>query len=71
MDETGKKMKNKLSILILLGYVSLSFAHVGSLNVFYEGKAGTYPIRVIIRPPGVVPGPVSYTHLTLPTTPYV
>ena len=45
MDETGKKMKNKLSILILLGCVSLSFAHVGSLNVFYEGKAGTYPIR--------------------------
>ena len=65
MDETGKKMKNKLSILILLGCASLSIAHVGSLNVFYEGKAGTYPIRVIIRPPGVVPGLAEITVRSL------
>ncbi len=31
-------------------------AHVGSPNVFFEGMAGPYPVRVIIRPPGVVPG---------------
>ena len=43
-------------ISILLGCFSFSFAHVGSLNVYYEGEAGSYPIRVIIRPPGVVPG---------------
>ena len=49
-------MKNRLFNSILLGCFSISFAHVGSLNVFYEGKAGIYPIRVIIRPPGVVPG---------------
>lgn len=31
-------------------------AHVGSPDVFYEGKAGPYPVRVIVRPPAVVPG---------------
>lgn len=31
-------------------------AHVGSPTVFYEGPAGPYAVRVIIRPPGVVPG---------------
>ena len=30
--------------------------HVGNFNVFYEGTAVPYPVRVIIRPPGVVPG---------------
>lgn len=31
-------------------------AHVGSLNVVYENQAPPVPLRVIIRPPGVVPG---------------
>ncbi len=31
-------------------------AHVGSPNVFFEGPAGPYPVRVTIQPPGVVPG---------------
>ncbi|HXG47039.1 MAG TPA: hypothetical protein VNO52_05395, partial [Methylomirabilota bacterium] len=31
-------------------------AHVGSPNVIFEGAAGPYPVRVIVRPPGVVPG---------------
>lgn len=31
-------------------------AHVGSPNVFFDGIAGPYAVRVIIRPPGVVPG---------------
>lgn len=30
--------------------------HVGSPTVLYEGPAGPYAVRVIIRPPGVVPG---------------
>ena len=58
-------MKNKLFNSILLGCFSISFAHVGSLNVFYEGKAGIYPIRVIIRPPGVVPGLAEITVRSL------
>ena len=33
-------------------------AHVGSPNVFFDGKAGTYGVRVAIRPPAVLPGSV-------------
>lgn len=36
--------------------VTLLAAHVGSPNVFYEGDAGPYPVRVVVRPPGVIPG---------------
>lgn len=31
-------------------------AHVGSPNTYFEGPAGPYRIRVIVRPPGIVPG---------------
>ncbi len=31
-------------------------AHVGSPDTFFAGSAGKYPVRVTIRPPGVVPG---------------
>lgn len=30
--------------------------HVGSPNVVFDGSAGPYPVRVVIRPPQVVPG---------------
>lgn len=36
--------------------MTLLAAHVGSPNVFYEGSAGPYPVRVVVRPPGVIPG---------------
>jgi hypothetical protein len=39
-----------------LAAVALLAAHVGSPNVFYEGSAGPYPVRVVVRPPGVIPG---------------
>ncbi len=44
----------KISLLLLV--VFPFYGHVGDLNVFFEGKAGPYDTRVIIRPPGVVPG---------------
>lgn len=31
-------------------------AHVGSPDVFFAGKAGPYDVRVVVRPPEVVPG---------------
>jgi hypothetical protein len=31
-------------------------AHVGSPNVVYDGDAGPYGVRVVVRPPMVVPG---------------
>jgi hypothetical protein len=35
---------------------SIASAHVGSPNVFFDGKAGEYPVHIVIRPPKVVPG---------------
>ncbi|HKQ38683.1 MAG TPA: hypothetical protein VJ063_11440 [Verrucomicrobiae bacterium] len=40
--------------LILLPLIAK--AHVGSPNVFFQGKAGPYDLRVIIRPPAALPG---------------
>jgi len=34
----------------------VAFAHVGSPDTYFEGAAGPYPVRVIVRSPGVVPG---------------
>jgi hypothetical protein len=34
----------------------IAMAHVGSPNVFFDGSAGPYAVRVIVRPPMVVPG---------------
>lgn len=42
-------MKLLTAILVLM-------AHVGSPDTFFEGSAGPYRIRVMVRPPGIVPG---------------
>ncbi|MEX2584704.1 MAG: hypothetical protein WD766_15655 [Gemmatimonadota bacterium] len=43
------------AVAIVLAWLVLS-AHVGSPNIFFEGAAGAYPVRVIIRPPEAIPG---------------
>ena len=45
-----------LGVLLVLGAPALSFAHVGSPDVIFDGKAGPYEVRVIVRVPSVVPG---------------
>jgi len=42
--------------LILFLLATPARAHVGSPSVFFEGKAGPYPLHVVIRPAEVVPG---------------
>ena len=49
-----------LSLLLALAAVPLA-GHVGTIDVFFEDAAGPYPIRVIVRPPGVVPGEAEIT----------
>jgi hypothetical protein len=44
-----------LAILLLFLALPLS-AHVGSPDVFYEGKAGPYPLFVTVRVPQAIPG---------------
>lgn len=34
----------------------LASGHVGSPDTWFEGNAGPYPVRVVVRSPGVVPG---------------
>jgi hypothetical protein len=43
-------------LLALLLASAPARAHVGSPNVFFDGDAGPYPVRVIVRPPAVIPG---------------
>lgn len=43
-----------LTLLVLAP--AASWAHVGSPDVVFEGNAGGFPVRVIVRPPQVVPG---------------
>jgi len=45
----------KATLVAAVFAVSLS-AHVGSPDVFFQGKAGPYPLLVAIRPPDVIPG---------------
>ncbi len=53
-------MRRLLFLLLLLLPAALH-AHVGSPNVFFDGQAGSHPIRVIVRPPDVVPGVAEIT----------
>ena len=43
--------------MLVTAWLTLT-AHVGTNQVVFEGMAGEYPVRVIIRPPGVVPAQV-------------
>ena len=45
-----------IAVILLLGLPGNSQAHIGSPNAIFEGLAGNIPVRVIVRPPGVVPG---------------
>lgn len=47
--------------LFILLRASAAHAHVGSPNVFFDGEAGPWPVRVIVRPPEVVPGVAEIT----------
>ncbi len=38
-----------------------TMAHVGSPDTFFAGTAGAYPVRVVVRLPGVIPGRAQVT----------
>lgn len=47
----------RLSMTVLLAAIVVgSSAHIGSPDVFFDGKAGPYQVNVRIFPPSVVPG---------------
>ena len=52
-------MRNPISgraVFLTLTLVTVAGAHVGSPDVFFQGKAGPWPLLVTIRPPDVIPG---------------
>jgi hypothetical protein len=49
-------MKRLRAAALLLALVAVSSADIGSPNVIFDGAAGPYPVRVVVRPPSVVPG---------------
>lgn len=49
-------MRRPARVLALAATAVLTTAHVGSPDTYFQGAAGPYPTRVIIRNPGVVPG---------------
>jgi hypothetical protein len=52
----------RLAGAIGLALVALStMAHVGSPDTFFVGNAGPYPVRVVVRLPGVIPGRAQVT----------
>lgn len=53
-----KTVRRSLLVSVLALVVS---GHVGSPDVFFSGKAGPYDVRVVVRPPEVVPGVASVT----------
>lgn len=51
------RLRKVFPVLLLLALAAVpAQAHVGSPNVFFDGDAGPYPVRVIVRPPAVIPG---------------
>lgn len=59
-SEAESRMKNRLKFFLLLAAIlfpgAVAYGHVGSADVYYEGKAGPYPLFVTIRMPPVIPG---------------
>ncbi len=49
-----KKTFQLFAILLMVAQAAL--AHVGSPNVFFEGRAGAYSVFAVIRPPAALPG---------------
>jgi len=49
-------MKRFSGVAFAILVALIATAHVGSPNVLFDGLAGPYSVRVIVRPPDVVPG---------------
>jgi hypothetical protein len=59
LDVEGAPVRRFFFLLLILPAVVQ--AHVGSPNVFFDGEAGPHPVRVIVRPPAVIPGVAEIT----------
>jgi len=62
-------MRNGRRVFLVAAIVLCTSAHVGSPDTYFEGAAGPYPVRVIVRTPGVVPGLAQITVRVLSPRP--
>lgn len=51
-----KPLYRPRTVALLVGLVVIASADIGSPNVIFDGSAGPYPVRIVVRPPSVVPG---------------
>ena len=56
MSRFGAVVRHTCRLALLIAVFVSTSAHVGTSNASFEGMAGPYRIRVIIRTPGVIPG---------------
>ena len=56
LDGPGPAVRRSVCWGALLGALLFASAHVGSPDAIFQGTAGPYTIRAIVRTPGVVPG---------------
>jgi hypothetical protein len=49
-------MKRAVALACVAVLTLVTTAHIGSPNVVFDGLAGPYAVRVVVRPPEVVPG---------------
>jgi hypothetical protein len=56
MDDPSSPMKRLAALLFAVSVSVVAAAHIGSPNVVFDGSAGPYAVRVVVRPPEVVPG---------------
>jgi hypothetical protein len=54
--QTWRRFCGGLLVFLMATAAIPSQAHVGTQNIVFEGLAGPYPLRVMIKPPVVVPG---------------
>ncbi|MFI5230576.1 MAG: hypothetical protein ACHQWU_16005, partial [Gemmatimonadales bacterium] len=51
-----RNLRSRAAAVGVIAIAVVCSAHVGSPNVVFDGNAGPYAVRVIVRPPMVVPG---------------
>jgi hypothetical protein len=52
------------SIVGMAAVALVTMGHVGSPDVYFDSLAGPYPVRIVVRPPSVVPGQAEITVRT-------
>ena len=60
-----RQLASRRALFFGLAAVALvTMGHVGSPDVFFDSMAGPYPVRIVVRPPSVVPGQAEITVRT-------